>query len=181
MAEKKRRGRSLASFFGNGQQPSASAQGTPVAAHVFSGRFIIALIILLFIAFAAYAPVSTFVKQQAEINQVKNHISSLEAENQDLQTQLSWWKDDNFVKQQAKSRLYYVSEGETPYLVVGTDFTSNLADDTSAQAQTAPEDSWTQGLLESFQTAALEEQASSQTNPSETPSSPPSSSEKTAE
>lgn len=166
MAEKKKtRGRSLAGFFGASSgisssassSTSSSSEGTPVAAHVFSAKFLIGLVVVFFIAVAAYAPISTYVKQQAEINQVKDHIAALEAENKELNTQLSWWKDDNFVKQQAKSRLYFVSEGETPYLVVGTDFTSTLADDTSAQAQEASVDSWTNGLWNSFQSAALDE------------------------
>lgn len=162
MAQKdKKRGQSLAGFFGAKNTSADLAGEKPVAAHVFSGRFLISATVLLFIAFAAYAPISTFIKQQAEINQVKDHIAALEAENKDLQTQLSWWKDDNYVKQQAKSRLYYVSEGETPYLVVGTDFTSSLADDTSAQAQTAPEESWTKGLWDSFQAAAVDDQKQS--------------------
>lgn len=161
--KKKRRGRSLASFFGTGSKPADTSGGTPVAAHAFSGRFLIAMVVLFVIILTTYASVSTFFRQQAEINQVKDHISQLQAENSDLKTQLSWWKDDNYVKQQAKSRLYYVSEGETPYLVVGTDFTSSLADGTSAQAQTAPEDSWANGLWNSFQSAALDGEKSKNT------------------
>ncbi len=130
----------------------------PVAAHVFSGRFLLAVAVLAFIAIAAYAPLSTFLKQQAEINQVKAHISQLEAENKDLQTQLDWWNDDNYVKQQARNRLYYVTEGETAYLVVGQDHTSEVADDTSAAAKTAPQKSWTIQLWNSFQRSALDGQ-----------------------
>lgn len=157
----------LASFFGSRHRVpkegvaqgrrSESSGPTPVAAHAFSGRFLIVVAVLVFIAIAAYAPLSSFFKQQAEINQVREHIAQLEGENQDLKTQLSWWQDDNFVKQQAKSRLYYVTEGETPYLVTGTDFTSGLADDTSAAAQTAPEQSWTNNLWDSFQESSLED------------------------
>lgn len=165
------RSSSLSNFFGGSDaNASANSGSTPVAAHVFSGRFLIGLVVLIFIAFAAYAPVSTYFQQQAEINQVNQHIAELKAENSNLQTQLSWWKDDNYVKQQAKSRLYYVSEGETPYLVVGTDFKSQVADDTSAVAQTAPEQSWTNGLWNSFQQSALDGTEQSQNQSSATPS-----------
>lgn len=165
------RASSLSNFFGGSRAASSASSGpTPVAAHVFSGRFLIGLVVLIFIAFAAYAPVSTYFQQQAEIRQVNQHIADLKAENSNLQTQLSWWKDDNYVKQQAKSRLYYVSEGETPYLVVGTDFKSHVADDTSAVAQTAPEQSWTNGLWNSFQQSALDGTEQSQDQPAAIPS-----------
>ncbi len=151
----RRNGQGLAQFFGAGfSKATADSESTPVAAHVFSGRFFLGAVVLFFIFFAAYAPISTYIQQRAEISQVENHISQLKSDNDKLQTQLSWWQDDNYVKQQAKSRLYYVSEGETPYLVVGTDVTSTLADDTSAAAQTAPQDSWTTGLWRSFQEAS---------------------------
>lgn len=135
--------------------------GTPVAAHSFSGHFITFAIVLVIIALSVYTPLTSFIRQQNEINDAKASIAALQAEQDSLNAQVSWWQDDNYVKQQARSRLFYVQPGETPYLVVGVDSTSELADDTSAAAKTAPEDSWTTKLWGSLQLAAEDTSVSS--------------------
>lgn len=162
----------IAAFFGFGiQKPVASTaktpQGasplpplekgipeTPVAAHSFSGHFITFTLVLVIIALSVYSPLTSFLRQHQEIKATKDNIAALEAQKQDLQSQVNLWEDDNYVKQQARSRLFYVAPGETPYLVVGLDASSELADDTSAAAKTAPEDSWTTKLWGSLQMAA---------------------------
>ncbi|MFW0155454.1 FtsB family cell division protein [Rothia sp. P6271] len=159
--ENKPRRRSWANFFGtekyqNYQDVNAREDSdAPVAAHAFSGRLVAPLIIFAVILISSYAPVSTYIRQQSEIHQVESHIDALQQNHDSLQTQLSWWQDENYVKQQAKSRLYYMAEGETPYLVVGVDPSSHRADDTSAAAQSAPKESWTKGLWSSFEQSAF--------------------------
>lgn len=170
-------------------RPSASSAAkdspdTPVAAHSFSGHFITFALVLVIIALSVYSPVTSFIKQHQEIKATKEHIAALQRQQQDLQGQVSLWEDDNYVKQQARSRLFYVAPGETPYLVVGLDATSELADDTSAVAKTAPEDSWTTKLWGSLQLASegnagpgaspsAEPTAGATTSPAATPSSQP--------
>lgn len=151
--------------------------GAPVAAHSFSGHFITFAIVLVIIALSVYTPLTSFIRQQNEINDAKASIAALQAEQDSLNAQVSWWQDDNYVKQQARSRLFYVQPGETPYLVVGVDFTSELADDTSAAAKTAPEDSWTTKLWGSLQLAAEDTSVSSPSlGTSSSPSASPSAS-----
>ncbi|WP_237189380.1 FtsB family cell division protein [Rothia nasimurium] len=156
-------------------QPRAEEGGltTPVAAHAFSGHFITLAIVLAVVALTIYNPLTSYIKQSNEIKSAQENIAALEAEKQSLEAQVSWWQDDNFVKQQAKSRLFYVEPGETPYLVVGLDSTQGLADDTSAAALTAPEDSWTTKLWGSVQLAAEDTSVSppSQSTPEPTASS----------
>lgn len=151
--------------------------GAPVAAHSFSGHFITFAIVLVIIALSVYTPLTSFIRQQNEINDAKASIAALQAEQDSLNAQVSWWQDDNYVKQQARSRLFYVQPGETPYLVVGVDSTSELADDTSAAAKTAPEDSWTTKLWGSLQLAAEDTSVSSPSlGTSSSPSASPSAS-----
>lgn len=151
--------------------------GTPVAAHSFSGHFITFAIVLVIIALSVYTPLTSFIRQQNEINDAKASIAALQAEQDSLNAQVSWWQDDNYVKQQARSRLFYVQPGETPYLVVGVDSTSELADDTSAAAKTAPEDSWTTKLWGSLHLAAEDTSVSSPApGTSSSPSASPSAS-----
>lgn len=127
---------------------------TPVPARTFSWAHIFLLGALIFCVLQVYNPLTTYIRQSNEIASVQQNIADLEAEKTELQAQISWWEDDNYVKQQARSRLFYVQPGETPYLVVGADATSSMADDTSAAAKTAPEDSWTTKLWSSVQLSA---------------------------
>ncbi|MDY6052211.1 MAG: septum formation initiator family protein [Rothia sp. (in: high G+C Gram-positive bacteria)] len=161
--------------------PSEGA-ATPVAAHAFSGHFITFAIVLVIIALSVYTPLTSFIRQQNEINDAKANIAALQTEQESLKAQVSWWQDDNYVKQQARSRLFYVEPGETPYLVVGLDSSSDLADDTSAAAKTAPEDSWTTKFWGSLQLAAedtsvtspaAEPQSTDSVSPSPTSTSSP--------
>lgn len=148
-------------------QETSTESDTPVAAHVFSGNLLIVLGILAFIVLLSWGSIRTFLVQRAEMKQVEQNISQLQSKNNDLSQELNLWKDDNYVKQQAKARLFYVTEGETPYMVTGTDYSSSLADDTSAVALTAPQESWTETLWGSFQESAQEGQ-----NPTGTTATP---------
>lgn len=141
----------------SGSSADVGSAGTPVAAHSFSGHFVTFALVVAIITLSVYSPLTSFIKQHQEIQSAKDNIAALEAEKEDLQRQVSLWEDDNYVKQQARSRLFYVEPGETPYLVVGLDPTSELADDTSAAAKTAPENSWTTKLWGSLQLAASDE------------------------
>ena len=59
--------------------------------------------------------------------------------------------DENYVRQQARSRLFYVNEGDTPYAVTGIDSNNTQVDDTSASAKNAPDDSWTNKMWNSVE------------------------------
>lgn len=138
----------------NKPTPAEQQLNQPVAAHSFSGHFITFAIVLVIVALTVYTPLTSFIRQHNEIKTTEESIAALQAEQDSLNAQISWWQDDNYVKQQARSRLFYVQPGETPYLVVGLDSASGLADDTSAAAKTAPEDAWTTKLWGSLQLAA---------------------------
>ena len=174
---KPRRARAAKPLRAETSETPAQELATPVAAHSFSGHFITFAIVLVIIALSVYTPLTSFIRQQNEINDAKASIAALQAEQDSLNAQVSWWQDDNYVKQQARSRLFYVQPGETPYLVVGVDSTSELADDTSAAAKTAPEDSWTTKLWGSLQLAAEDTSVSSPSpDTSSSPSASPSAS-----
>lgn len=163
-----RQGVSWAKFFSarNDRVESEQPADSPVAAHAFSGNLIVIVLVVAAIVFLSWGSIRTYFVQRAEIKQVEQNIADLQSENGRLTGELNLWQDDNYVKQQAKSRLFFVTEGDTPYLVTGTDYSSSLADDTSAVALTAPQASWTDMLWGSFQEAALEGQ------PTEAPSAP---------
>lgn len=134
--------------------PTGEESAQPVPAHTFTWAHFFLLGALIFCVLQLYKPLTTYIRQGQEIAAVEQNIASLQEEKKELEAQINWWQDDNYVRQQARSRLFYIEPGETPYLVVGADSTSTLADDTSAAAKTAPEDSWTTKLWSSVQVSA---------------------------
>ncbi len=86
----------------------------PVAAHMFSGRSFLTAVVVGVIALGTAYPVVTYFDQDREIKRINTHISQLQQENAQLKAEQTWWNDDNYVRQQARSRLYYVNPGDTP-------------------------------------------------------------------
>ena len=124
---------------------------TPVAAHMFSGRSFLMTVMVGVIALGTAYPVLTYMDQDREMNRIHTHISQLQQENAQLKAEQTWWNDDNYVRQQARSRLYYVNPGDTPYVVTGITEDSTKADGTSANAKNAPEEAWTTKIWDSLE------------------------------
>lgn len=123
----------------------------PVAAHMFSGRSFLTTVVVGVIALGTAYPVVTYIEQDREIKQINAHISQLQQENAQLKAEQTWWNDENYVRQQARSRLYYVNPGDTPYVVTGITEDSSKADGTSANAKDAPEEAWTTKVWNSLE------------------------------
>ena len=122
-----------------------------MAAHMFSGRSFLMAVMVGVIALGTTYPVLTYMDQDREMNRIHTHISQLQQENAQLKAEQTWWNDENYVRQQARSRLYYVNPGDTPYVVTGITDDSSKADKTSANAKNAPEDAWTTKVWDSLE------------------------------
>ena len=126
----------------------------PVAARSFSGRTVLLLLIVLALVVPLAPTVHRYFAQQAKINSLEQQISGLKDEQKDLKDQKDRWNDDDYVRQQARERLSYVSPGETPYIVTGKDKTSDQADDSSAEAVISSPPSWGENLWSSLSQSA---------------------------
>ena len=124
---------------------------TPIAARGFSGQFLVGAIIVVALLVGTYPTLNNYFTQLREIESTREHISQLQRENAQLKIEKTWWDDENYVRQQARSRLFYVNEGDTPYAVTGIDSNNTQADDTSASAKNAPDDSWTNKMWNSVE------------------------------
>lgn len=133
------------------QRAEEEGYATPVAAHMFSGRSFLMAVMVGVIALGTTYPVLTYMDQDREMNRIHAHISQLQQENAQLKAEQTWWNDENYVRQQARSRLYYVNPGDTPYVVTGITDDSSKADKTSANAKNAPEDAWTTKVWDSLE------------------------------
>ncbi|MDO4883695.1 MULTISPECIES: FtsB family cell division protein [Rothia] len=124
---------------------------TPIAARGFSGQFLVGAIIVVALLVGTYPTLNNYFTQLREIESTREHISQLQRENAQLKVEKTWWDDENYVRQQARSRLFYVNEGDTPYAVTGIDSNNTQVDDTSASAKNAPDDSWTNKMWNSVE------------------------------
>ncbi|MFJ4026983.1 septum formation initiator family protein [Paenarthrobacter sp. NPDC089989] len=109
---------------GSGSKDKAS-QGTqasdPVPAKAFSGRVLALAVVMIAITIMLAPTVKIFLEKRSEISALEAEIASKQAEQADLNKQLSRWQDPNYVKQQARDRINMVMPGETGYWVFGGD------------------------------------------------------------
>lgn len=126
----------------------------PVAARSFSGRTVLLLLVVLALVLPLAPTVHRYFSQQAEISSLQQNIDKLKAEQSDLKKEESRWNDDDYVRQQARERLFYVNPGETPYVVSGKDQSSEQPKDDSAEASSSMPPSWGVNLWSSLTEAS---------------------------
>ncbi|MET4619748.1 cell division protein FtsB [Arthrobacter sp. 2762] len=91
----------------------------PVPAKAFSGRMLALAVVMIAITIMLAPTVRIFLEKRAEISALEAEIASKQAEQAELNKQLSRWQDPNYVKQQARDRINMVMPGETGYWVFG--------------------------------------------------------------
>lgn len=78
------------------------------------------LTVALFAVVALIVVLPTFARyldKQQELRDAKSRLSTVQEHNAELERELKLWKDDNYVKTQARKRLGYVMPGQTLYVV----------------------------------------------------------------
>ena len=72
----------------------------------------------VFVALIVVLPTfARYLDKQQELRDAKARLSSVQEHNAELERELKLWKDDNYVKTQARKRLGYVMPGQTLYVV----------------------------------------------------------------
>lgn len=91
----------------------------PVPAKAFSGRLLVLAMVTLVVTVLLAPSVSTYLHQRSEIAALEADIAGEKETSRSLESQLGRWEDPNYVKQQARERIFLVMPGETRYLVKG--------------------------------------------------------------
>ena len=60
---------------------------------------------------------SNYLDKQRELRDVQARLGSVQQHNKDLQRELDLWKNDDYVRSQARERLGYVLPGQTLHVV----------------------------------------------------------------
>jgi cell division protein FtsB len=106
----------------------------------FTGRATVIIVVLVTLALAYTYPVRVYLAQESKIAQMEAAQAAQQQKINGLSEEVAKWQDDEYVKIQARSRLFYVEPGETPLLVFKDDAAA-ARDAGKAVPQKAP-DKW---------------------------------------
>ncbi len=134
---------------------AASAESSddlrPVPAKAFSGRLLVLAMVMLVVTVLLAPSVNTYLHQRSEIAALEAEIAQQKETSSALEAQLQRWEDPNYIKQQARERIFLVMPGETRYLVKG----EHGVEDVEQEAQEQDEDlQWVDALWDSVKRAA---------------------------
>jgi cell division protein FtsB len=84
----------------------------------FTGRATVLIAVLLALALAYTYPVRVYLAQESQIAQMQADQAAQREKIQDLAETADKWKDDEYIRIQARERLFYVKPGEVPLVVL---------------------------------------------------------------
>ncbi|HEY8532733.1 MAG TPA: septum formation initiator family protein [Micromonospora sp.] len=119
----------------------------------FTGRAVILGAVLITLALGYTYPVRLYLSQQAEIAALEAAQEAQRRRIGELTEEAAKWKDDEYVRIQARKRFYMVYPGEVPLLVL-TDSDEAAGDGgMTPDSRTQPPDPWYETLWSSIQAA----------------------------
>lgn len=126
-------------------------------------RAIVLALVLLGAFVVVFPALRGFLAQQAQYDALTHQLAEARATSTALEQELAKWDDDDYVRSQARERLYYVMPGETTYVVVGADKLEERTSqqEAAAQAQSRP---WYERLAESAEVAGASGQREPEAN-----------------
>jgi cell division protein FtsB len=84
----------------------------------FTGRATSLIVALVVLALAYTYPVRVYLAQESQIGKMKAAQATQQQKINGLTEEVDKWQDPEYVKIQARKRLFYVERGETPLLVL---------------------------------------------------------------
>ena len=97
-----------------------------------STRLLILFIVLFSIAVTLAPPTQHYFAQRAQISALEASVASNRARLLEARAELERWKDPEYVRSQARTRLHFVLPGERQYIILGA--TNETVDSSEAAA-----------------------------------------------
>jgi cell division protein FtsB len=120
----------------------------------FTGRATVLIVVLVVLALAYTYPVRVYLAQESQIGRMEAAQAAQQQKINDLNVEVAKWQDDEYVKAQARERLFYVEPGETPFLVLKDP--AGAARDAGKPVTAPPTDKWYDTLWNSVAAAGTE-------------------------
>lgn len=102
-----------------------------------STRLLILFIVLFTIAVTLAPPTQHYFAQRAQISALEASVASNRAKLLEARAELERWRDPDYVRSQARTRLHFVLPGERQYIILGA---GNEASNTTEGAAPINED-----------------------------------------
>lgn len=83
-----------------------------------TGRAAILVVVLAVLAVSYASSLRAYLQQRAHIGDLKGQIAERRASIDELEREKERWSDPEFVRQQARERIGYLTPGETSYVVL---------------------------------------------------------------
>lgn len=82
-----------------------------------ASRFLMVALLLFLVVVLIGSPLQKYFAQRAQINALSAQVKSNQAELEQARKELELWKDPEYIKSQARSRLHFVLPGERQYIL----------------------------------------------------------------
>lgn len=117
----------------------------------FTSRATVLVVVLIALALAYTYPVRVYLDQESQIAELERSQAAQRAEIADKEIEVAKWQDPEYIRTQARDRLYYVRPGEVPLLVLNDP--DGAARDAGRQRPAAAPDRWYDTLWSSVEAA----------------------------
>jgi cell division protein FtsB len=120
----------------------------------FTGRATVLIVMLVALALGYTYPVRVYLAQESQIGKMQAAQAAQRDKINDLNGEVAKWQDPEYVRIQARERLFYVRPGEVPLLVL--EDPAGAARDAGKPMPKAAADSWYDTLWGSVEAANAE-------------------------
>jgi cell division protein FtsB len=108
----------------------------------FTGRAIVLGVVLVALALSYVFPLRIYLSQQADIAQLRDRQAAQRDYIEELEAEAARWGDDEYIRIQARKRLYFVEPGEVPMIIVWADEAGPEDEVDPAEVPVRPEEWW---------------------------------------
>ena len=119
-----------------------------------TGRATVLIVVFVALALAYTYPLRVYLAQESQIAQLEADQAAEQKVIAEKSAELDKWKDPEYVRAQAREKLFYVRPGETPLLVLNDP--AGAARDAGKAAPAAAPDRWYDTLWSSVRAADAE-------------------------
>jgi cell division protein FtsB len=138
---------------GAGGGGAATRTSAPRPPGRFTGRAVVLVVVLLALALSYIFPLRVYLAQQAEIAQLRADQAEQRGHIDDLAEEAALWRDPDYVRTQARQRLYYGEPGEVLLIPQWGNETEQPVSEPDPADPPAPAEPWWDTLWASVQSA----------------------------
>ena len=96
-----------------------------------STRLLVLFIVLFSVAVTLAPPTQHYFAQRAQISALESSVESNRKKLEEARAELEKWRDPEYIRSQARTRLHFVLPGERQYIILG------VGNETSAESEGA--------------------------------------------